>query len=166
MILKKVTTRLAAVLAFSLAAHAALADGSVVTVSLWDKGDASMDNMDSMAPMMMSSGADMSMATMGVTADTATVPAGEVTFNVTNDSKDLVHEMIVAPVVSAGTPLPYDSEEMRVDEDAAAALGEVEELEPGEAGSVSLHLKPGTYLLFCNIPGHYQMGMWTLLTVG
>jgi len=166
MMWKMKTTRLAAVLAFGLAANAALADGSVVTVSLWDKGETSMDKMDSMPSMMMSSGADMSMATMGVSADPGTVPAGEVTFNVTNTSKDMVHEMIVAPVASTDTALPYDRESMRVDEDAAGALGEVEELEPGETGSLSLHLKTGTYLLFCNIPGHYQMGMWTLLNVG
>jgi uncharacterized cupredoxin-like copper-binding protein len=26
-------------------------------------------------------------------------------------------------------------------------------------------LKPGRYILYCNIPGHYALGMWTLLTV-
>jgi uncharacterized cupredoxin-like copper-binding protein len=166
MMWKTKTTRLAAVLAFGLAAHGALADGSVLTVSLWDKGETSMDRMDSMAPMMMGSGAGMSMATMGVTADPGTVPAGEVTFNVTNASKGMVHEMIVAPVAPTETALPYDSGTMRVDEEAAGALGEVEELEPGETGSLSLNLKKGTYILFCNIPGHYRMGMWTLLNVG
>jgi uncharacterized cupredoxin-like copper-binding protein len=26
-------------------------------------------------------------------------------------------------------------------------------------------MQPGTYILYCNIAGHYAMGMWTLLTV-
>ena len=26
-------------------------------------------------------------------------------------------------------------------------------------------LKPGLYILYCNIPGHYVLGMWTLMTV-
>ena len=73
--------------------------------------------------------------------------------------------MIVAPVVSADAPLPYDPVAMRVDEDAAGALGEVEEIEPGVSGSLTLRLEPGQYILFCNIAGHYPMGMWTILTV-
>ena len=28
-----------------------------------------------------------------------------------------------------------------------------------------LHLTPGKYLLFCNIPGHFANGMWTEVTV-
>ena len=26
-------------------------------------------------------------------------------------------------------------------------------------------LKPGRYMLYCNLPGHYMAGMWTLLEV-
>jgi uncharacterized cupredoxin-like copper-binding protein len=39
--------------------------------------------------------------------------------------------------------------------------GEVSELNPGATGSLTVALKPGRYLLICNVPGHFASGMWT-----
>lgn len=138
---------------------------SDIAVSLWDTGENAMDMMDSMAPMGMAMDGDMAMVTMGIKVDTDKVPAGEVTFTATNDSDSIIHEMILAPVVSMEAPLPYDTDSMRVDEDAAKSLGEVSELEPGDSGALTVTLEPGTYILYCNIPGHYVMGMWTTIEV-
>jgi uncharacterized cupredoxin-like copper-binding protein len=139
-----------------------LALAATVKVTLADQGpDAVMENGLGMGM----SGADMAKATMKVTVDPATVDAGRVTFEVTNASKDLVHEMIVAPLGSAAKPLPYDDKNSDVDENAVHSLGEVEERDPGNAGTLTLDLKPGKYVLFCNVPGHYTAGMWTVLTV-
>ena len=102
---------------------------------------------------------------MGITATPRTVSAGEVTFAVTNASKTMVHEMVLAPVKDEKTPLPYDTASQKVDEDAAGHLGEVAELEPGQNGALTMTLKPGRYMLYCNIAGHYALGMWTLITV-
>jgi uncharacterized cupredoxin-like copper-binding protein len=144
----------------------ALAAGSIVQVSLWDKGGTSMNMMGRVKPMGMAMmGSDMSMVTMGITTDLAEVPAGEVTFQVTNDSKDMIHEMVLAPVSDVSKPLPYISNEAKVDEDAAGHLGEVAELEIGQSGALTMTLKPGTYILYCNIQGHYAMGMWTIFNV-
>ena len=107
----------------------------------------------------------MEMAAMGIQTDLATVPAGEVTFVVTNDSAGVVHEMLVAPVAADGKQLLYESDNYRVDEEAAGHLGEVSELDPGATGSLTLTLEPGSYILFCNVPGHYILGMWTMITV-
>ena len=38
-------------------------------------------------------------------------------------------------------------------------------MQPGATKALTLDLKPGTYLLVCNLPGHYAAGMWTVLTV-
>ena len=144
----------------------ALTAGTVVKVDLWDKGANSMDMLAQ--GLMLGMGekdADMSKATMGITVDPQNVPAGEVTFEATNSSKDTVHEMVVAPVADPSVPLPYDKAQQKVDEDAAGHLGEVAELEPGQTGALTLILKPGEYILYCNIPGHYAVGMWTLITV-
>lgn len=147
-------------------AFSASAAGTTITVSLWDKGGMSMDMMGKVNPMGMGMmGADMTMATMGVTADMTTVPAGEITFAVTNASKDMVHEMVVSPVSDPAVALPYLQDEEKVDEDAAGHVGEVAELDPGATGALTVTLKPGTYILYCNIPGHYIFGMWTVITV-
>lgn len=110
-------------------------------------------------------GADMRKAMMTVTASPQVVPAGEVTFVAKNKSTDTTHKMILIKVADAGRQLPYVAPESRVDEDAAGHLGEVAELDPGRSGSLSMKLDPGTYMLFCNVPGHYMAGMWTTVTV-
>jgi len=146
----------------------AVAAGNIVNVSLWDKGPNSMGMLGKGKMMGMGMGMmaeSMKMGMMGISIDVKQVPAGEVTFEVVNDSKDIVHEMIVAPVPAGGKPLPYDTDSERVDEEAAGSLGEVSELDPGQKGALRVELKPGKYILYCNIPGHYALGMWTLLNV-
>ena len=157
---------LATGLALALPVHAAFAADSTIKVSLWDKGPDSMVMDDAhMAMTGMMDMANMSTGTMGITADVAEVPAGNVTFAVTNDSKDIIHEMILARVAAGMTELPYLKDEMRVDEETTDHLGEVSELDPGKAGSLTVDLTAGTYIIYCNIPGHFVDGMWTLITV-
>ncbi len=152
-------------------ASGAFAAGTVVTVSIWDKGNAAMEAMDTAKPMGMAMMADdklaeaMKAALVGLTVDMTEVPAGEVTFNVTNASTVMVHEMMVLPVEDVTKQLPYDADKKQVDEEKAGTIGEVAETDPGKSGTVTLKLKPGTYMLFCNMPGHYMMGLWTMITV-
>jgi uncharacterized cupredoxin-like copper-binding protein len=152
--------------AFVIAAALAspsLAAGTVVNVSLWDKGTMSEMPTDLGFP---ATGKDMTKVTMGIAVSTDSVKAGEVTFEVLNSSKETVHEVIVAKLKNASTPLPYLADDAKVDEDKAGVhLGEVSELEPGKTGALRLDLAPGTYLLYCNIPNHYMAGMWTVFTV-
>ncbi len=158
----------AALLALSLplmSVTGALAADTTVHISLWDKGANSMDAMGMMAPMGFAMEGMSMMAekgTMGVTVDTATIPACKVTLDVTNDSKDIIHELLVSPIIDDKTPLPYIAAENRNDEDAAGHLGEVSELDPGKSGALTVDLKPGKYILFCNVPGHCVMGMSTI----
>jgi uncharacterized cupredoxin-like copper-binding protein len=137
------------------------ANTSVVRVSLWDKG--------AEAPMATDLGmgmkGNMAAATMGLKVSKTKVKAGKVTFEVTNTSKDSVHEMVVAAVKGSNAKLPYNASDSRVEENHIADLGEVSELQPGKSGSVTLDLKPGKYVLFCNVPGHYMDGMWKVITV-
>ena len=102
---------------------------------------------------------------MVIKADTTKVKAGRVTFEVVNQSKDLVHEMLVVPAPSDGKELPYDTKTATIMEKRVHSLGEVPELKPGARGKLTLNLKAGTYLLLCNQPGHYKSGMSTNLVV-
>ncbi len=140
--------------------------GTVVQVSLWDKGPASMEVMDTAKPMGLAMPeADMSMATMLITAEPSRIPPGEVTFMAKNDSSEFVHEMVIARIRDPKLPLPYSEEDMEVDEDGAGFRGKVSELGPGQTAAITLVVKSGTYMIYCNIAGHYAMGMWTLVTV-
>ena len=51
---------------------------------------------------------------MTIKADEQSVKAGPVTFMVSNDSRNLVHEMIVVSVDKPDAPLPYDKKDDRV----------------------------------------------------
>jgi len=144
----------------------AFAAGTEVTVSLWDKGADSLMDFGTVKPMGMAMmGADMSMATMGITMSQTEIPAGEITFTATNDSTVMGHEMVLAPVKDINVEVPYNADEDKVDEDAAGHIGEVAELEPGTSGTLTVTLAPGTYMLYCNVVTHYSMGMWTTFTV-
>jgi uncharacterized cupredoxin-like copper-binding protein len=139
----------------------ALADSTVVKVTLWDKGTSAPMAMDEGMGMMHASMAD---SNMGIKINKKTVKAGEITFKVTNASKETVHEMLVIPAPADGK-LPYDEKEAKFDEDKAGSLGEVEETDPGKSGELTLTLKPGKYLLSCNVANHFANGMWTTFTV-
>jgi uncharacterized cupredoxin-like copper-binding protein len=167
------TRREALILAAAAAATATVStpafadDQTIVQVSMWDTGIDAMNAFDLSKPIMLGTPgvAYKDSAPMGLTPDKYVVPAGEIEFVATNDSKEIEHEMLIVPITDLTKPLPYDAEIQRFDEDAAGAIGEVHETEPGNTGSVTLILKPGIYMLACNVANHYAMGMWTLITV-
>lgn len=173
-ITRRTWVTVAAGLAAGVGSGTAWAAGRTIKVSLWDTGAMAMQGFGQgpMRGMGMQGGAPMGTpgqrmpaAHMGIKLSSRTVPAGTVTFAVRNDSKALVHEMVVSPIKNTSTPLPYKQAENKVDEDAAGHLGEVAELEPGKSGALTLNLKRGRYILYCNVAGHYALGMWTVLTV-
>ncbi|MGA7308838.1 MAG: sulfocyanin-like copper-binding protein [Pseudolabrys sp.] len=105
------------------------------------------------------------MGGMSVRTNVASVKAGKVTFDVTNLSRSIVHEMIVVAVENPNAPLPYDYNTGQIPEKQVKMLGETEEMQPNAEKTIAIDLKPGAYLLICNVPGHYAAGMWTPLTV-
>jgi uncharacterized cupredoxin-like copper-binding protein len=159
--LRTVAISLATVAALTAMPTASQA-ATTINVSLWDKGaDVEMPT----GLLYGTPGIDLSLATMGIKLSQDSAPHGVVSFKVTNDSKDTIHEMIVMLLADPGQPLPYIADEKRVDEDKAGDKGEVSELDPGQSGSLTLNLQPGKYLLICNVAGHYEAGMWTEFTV-
>ena len=125
-----------------------------------------MDQTDALMPMGMAiSGAKMDTATMGIAAGISTITAGEVTFRAVNESQDFYHSMVVSLVEDPSRELPYLSDKKMVDEDAAGRTARVKELKPDDSGSVTVDMQPGTYILYCDIAGHFMMGMWTMVTV-
>jgi uncharacterized cupredoxin-like copper-binding protein len=90
--------------------------------------------------------------------------AGTVDLSVHNEGPD-EHELIV--VRQGAGPLPVRRDGLTVDEDAVEK-SKAGGLEPGAPGSVrelTVQLRPGRYVLFCNMSGHYMGGMHTELLV-
>ncbi len=101
---------------------------------------------------------------MEIVAAPDTVPAGKVTFQITNQSKGLVHEMLLFNAPASGK-LPYDAKTQRVIESKAVKLVDTNDIKPGASASKTVALKPGNYLMICNQPAHYASGMETPFTV-
>lgn len=78
-----------------------------------------------------------------------TIRAGKVTFIASNVGR-LPHELMVERM-----PMKFDAP-MQPDE--AAAQGMIDDMSPGHHGRMTMRLRPGTYMLFCNAPGHYAAG--------
>ena len=102
---------------------------------------------------------------MSIRADQTSFKAGKITFDVTNYSRSLIHELLLVAVDSPDAPLPYDYQAGRVVEDQVKSLGETGELQPNQTKVVTFDLAPGSYLLVCNVAGHFAAGMVTPITV-
>jgi uncharacterized cupredoxin-like copper-binding protein len=94
----------------------------------------------------------------------AALQSGTVTLRVHNEGPDQ-HELIIVPGSVASLPLRADG--LTVDE-AAVESSEPGALEPGEPGTtrdLTVQLKPGRYVFFCNMEGHFMAGMHTEVEV-
>ena len=94
-------------------------------------------------------------------ADKTSVPAGSVTFHLSNRGT-IQHEMVVLKTDEPIDGLTVGADK-KVSEDAS--VGEVGEINAGASGTVTIDLKPGKYVLVCNIALHYGLGMRTAFTV-
>jgi uncharacterized cupredoxin-like copper-binding protein len=112
-----------------------------------------------------------------VVPDAESAPAGEVTFAVTNDGPDDVHEFVIVrtdldpgdlPTDATGTVdeagVQFQSGEMEV-------IDEIEDLAVGDTQEVTVTLEAGSYVLICNVysadeqEAHYAEGMRVAFTV-
>ena len=101
-----------------------------------------------------------------------TVAAGPVTFTVTNDGPNDVHEFVVIKTDLSFIDLPTDATG-KVDETQGGmeVIGEIEDIAVGATQELGVTLEPGAYALICNIyseeeqEAHYKEGMRAGFTV-
>jgi uncharacterized cupredoxin-like copper-binding protein len=86
----------------------------------------------------------------------SSVKAGKVTFKARNVGR-LPHELMVERM-----PMKFDAP-MKPNEDAAQGM--IPDMDGGGSGQMTMRLKPGTYMLFCNVEGHYAAGQHILFHV-
>lgn len=108
-----------------------------------------------------------------VAPDSSSAAAGEITFEVTNDGPDDIHEFVVIKTDLDPAELPVDENGMVLEdgEGIEEIMGEIEDIPIGETHELALTLEAGSYVLLCNIwddtegEAHYTMGMRTPFTV-
>jgi uncharacterized cupredoxin-like copper-binding protein len=98
-------------------------------------------------------------------ADT-TPPAGSTRLAITN-SGATVHELEVFTVPDGVDPnaLPIVNNVADTDSVGMTVVDEVEEVAPSTTANLTVNLATGRYAFICNLPGHYGLGMHTLVTV-
>ena len=100
--------------------------------------------------------------------NTAQAKAGRLTFEAVNEGMS-AHELVILRTDLRLTDLPRKEAkaqsglvpEYLVDEgdDQINIVDEIEEFPSGTSQKKTVSLSPGRYVLFCNIPGHYDKGM-------
>jgi len=107
-----------------------------------------------------------------VPAETS-APAGEITFHVTNEGPEDIHELVIIRTDLAPGDLPTDDTGM-VDEEGEGIeeiVDEIEDLEVDTSQDLTVTLEAGNYVLLCNIysedesEAHYAEGMRIGFTV-
>ena len=89
--------------------------------------------------------------------DKVAVPSGKITFLVSN-AGTMTHEVVVLKTdVAADKIAPDPDEPGKMSEDGSQ--GESGDLDPTQKATFTLDLQPGNYVLICNQPAHYLLGM-------
>jgi uncharacterized cupredoxin-like copper-binding protein len=144
--------------------YASLAVASIVTLVMAACSSSSSSSSGSSGSA--ASGSDNSVnATVkdfAIALDQTSVSSGDVTFDIANEGPS-THEFVVVQSDLAPDALPVADDE--VQEDDLNAIGEQEDIAASTTTTLSLQLDPGSYVIFCNITGHYEQGMHTALTV-
>jgi uncharacterized cupredoxin-like copper-binding protein len=90
------------------------------------------------------------------------VAAGDVVLMVHNQGPD-DHELIVVPAPEGDLPMRGSGLTVAEENFKPEPLGVLEPGAPGGDRQLRLHLKPGRYVLFCNMSGHFLGGMHEIL---
>jgi uncharacterized cupredoxin-like copper-binding protein len=97
-----------------------------------------------------------------VIVEAPSVGAGEIKLESENEGK-VDHELVVLKTDTKAADLEVEG---AVAKEEGENLGEASDIAPGEKGEVEVKLESGThYVLLCNLPGHYQQGMYADLDV-
>ena len=103
-------------------------------------------------------GVSATLADFSVTLDSNSAPAGEVTFDVSNEAEQ-THEFVVFQTDLPEDQLPTENGDVDEAGEGVTLVDEIEDIEGGSSQSLTVNLDAGSYVLICNLPGHYQQGM-------
>lgn len=99
-----------------------------------------------------------------ISVSPTSLPAGEVTFDIHNEGPS-PHEFVVIRTDLPEAELPTVNGAVEEDAEGVEVLDEVEDVTSDASETLVVNLEPGSYVLICNLPGHYLSGMHTALTV-
>ena len=105
---------------------------------------------------------EVSLRDDAVTLEPATAEAGSVTFAATNDGS-VTHEIEVFSGDVDPATLPV--EDNVASTEGLTLIDEIEDITPGSSADLTIDLEAGSYVVMCNLPGHFAEGMYSSLEV-
>ena len=95
-----------------------------------------------------------------------TASTGRIKFKITN-SGPTTHEFVVFKTDLDPAALPLTTDGTAVNEEGAGVthIDEREDITNGSTGTLTVALQPGKYVMVCNLPTHYKLGMHAPFTV-
>src|SRR5205085_4657187 len=95
-----------------------------------------------------------------------TVSAGVVLLHIHNAGPS-THELNVDRTDDDAADLPLKPDGLTVNEDARSLhrVDSIEQLDLDDSGDLRVRLRPGHYVLYCNLEGHYLGGMHLAIDV-
>jgi len=97
-----------------------------------------------------------------ITLDRPTISAGSVTISAKNNGA-MPHRLVVIKTDVAFDKLPIDQTTLMASE--VGKVAEILSVAVGQTATVTVTLAPGRYVVICNLPEHYELGMRAPLTV-
>ena len=91
-----------------------------------------------------------------------TFAPGDITFGIQNEGPS-AHEFVIIRSDLEPGALPVDNG--LIPEDQVDLVDEAEDIAPATNTTLSVDLAVGSYVLVCNLPGHYEAGVYAGFTV-
>lgn len=91
-----------------------------------------------------------------------TFASGDITFGIQNDGPS-AHEFVIIRSDEKPDELPVENG--LIPEDQVDLVDEAEDIAPGTNTTLSVNLAAGSYVLVCNLSGHYEAGVYAGFSV-
>jgi len=99
---------------------------------------------------------------VSLTAEPGTFGSGDITFGIQNEGPS-AHEFAIIRSDEQPGELPVDNG--LIPEGQIDLVDEAEDIAPRTSTTLSVNLAAGSYVLVCNLPDHYEAGMYSGFTV-
>lgn len=99
-----------------------------------------------------------------VIPEPGSIAAGSVTFAASNAGAQ-PHQLTIIETDLGPTDLPVEGGVVAESGDGFETVGTTDLIDGGASAEVTAELEAGSYVLICNVAGHYQLGMTTAFTV-
>jgi uncharacterized cupredoxin-like copper-binding protein len=100
-----------------------------------------------------------------VSPATTTVAAGTYTLSI-NNVGTVQHELLIFKTSVPPTQFPLEGTGIKEDDASIDKVSDGDNIDPGKSQARTVDFtQPGTYVLVCNLPGHFKQGMYSVVTV-